>query len=102
MVAGVTLTCVVCSTISWGVNTGGVAKQAVLWGVVMHFGTFWFYRIVWAISEVGMHPKLWNNVWKLTRTKGNVHRSADQKITYAILVTSVVLTTWLAVQGVYG
>lgn len=102
MIFGVTMTCVLASMINWGWSSGGVAKAAVLWGVVMHFGTFWFYRIIWAISEVGPNPKYWNNVWRLTRNKPSIQRAADQKITFAILVTSVILTTWLAVQGVYG
>jgi phosphatidylglycerophosphate synthase len=102
MVAFVITLSVVGSLANWGVGSGGVARAAVFWGVGMFFFTFTVYRVLWAMSEVGTNVKKWNNVWKLTRTKGNVHRAADQKISFAIVVISAVLTTWLAVQGVYG
>lgn len=102
MVAGVIVTSVVISLADWGVGSGGVTRVAVFWGIGIYFCTFVTYRVLWAISEVGLNVRKWNNVWKLTRTKGNVHRAADQKISFAIVVVSTVLTTWLAMQGVYG
>lgn len=86
----------------WGVSEGGSAKVAVLWGIGMWIGTFALYRILWAVSVVGLSVSRWGSVWELTRTKGNVHRSADQKINFSIMVISAVLTTWLAMQGVYN
>jgi hypothetical protein len=102
MVGAVTTLCVVASLANWGFGHNGVTKLAVAWGVVMYFGTFVLYRGLWAISVAGMNVSKWDDVWKLTKTKGNVHRKADQKISFIILVMSVLLTTWMAVQGVYG
>lgn len=102
MVAGVVTTSVLVALANWGIDEGGVAKLAVMWGGLMYVGTFVLYRVLWAISVAGMNVKKWNGVWALTRTRGNVHRAADQKISFVILVVSAILTTWLALQGVYG
>jgi hypothetical protein len=102
MVAGVMTLSVIGHMGYWGVIEGGPAKAAVFWGIGIWIATFALYRVLWAVSVVGFNPRKWNDVWHLTRTKGNVHRTADQKISFVIVVVSAILTTWMAMQGVYG